>query len=274
MERKAFSVGGCKTRIKLIYQKKNLFTGKTVKQILFLIQWKHDRQVSCFVCYSQGKRGGDKMRYEWMDAYLLKKRGVTKDYQPVWNWIRYHVGGKMFAAICLDQEKRPYYINLKLEPVKGEIFRGQYKDVLPGYYSDKINWNSIRPDGEVPDDLMKDMLDESYRLVLEGFSRKRQREILGITCCGTECYTCSCYGSICGGCNELSGKVFHAPKGKACPIYRCAVYKKYRTSCAGCEDLPCEIWRTTKDPELDEAEFEADIRQRMENLKRAYEDGI
>lgn len=35
MERKAFSVGGCKTRIKLMYQKKDLFTGKTVKQILF-----------------------------------------------------------------------------------------------------------------------------------------------------------------------------------------------------------------------------------------------
>lgn len=35
MEKKALSVEGCKTRIKLIYQKKNLFTGKTVKQILF-----------------------------------------------------------------------------------------------------------------------------------------------------------------------------------------------------------------------------------------------
>ena len=32
------------------------------------------------------------MKYDWMDAYVLKKRGVTKDFQPAWNWIRYHVG--------------------------------------------------------------------------------------------------------------------------------------------------------------------------------------
>ena len=45
------------------------------------------------------------MKYDWMDAYVLKKRGVTKDFQPAWNWIRYHVGGKMFAAICLIRKR-------------------------------------------------------------------------------------------------------------------------------------------------------------------------
>ncbi len=211
------------------------------------------------------------MRYEWMDEYLLKKRGVTRDFQPVWNWIRYHVGGKMFAAICLDSKERPYYINLKLEPMKGEIFRRQYEDILPGHYSDKVHWNSIRPDGEVPDDLLKDMLDESYHLVLEGFSRKRQREILEITCCGADCKACSCYGKNCQGCNELSGKVFHVPEGKTCPIYRCAVYRQHRTSCAGCRELPCEIWNTTKDPSLSQEAFEADLQKRMGRLKGAYE---
>lgn len=35
------------------------------------------------------------------------------------------------------------------------------------------------PDGSVPDDLLRDMLDKSYHLVLGGFSRKKQQEILG-----------------------------------------------------------------------------------------------
>lgn len=118
------------------------------------------------------------MRYLWMDEYLLGKKGVTKDLQESWNWIRYHVGGKMFAAICLDEEDKPYYINLKLEPLEGEFFRQQYEDVIPGYYSNKLHWNSINPDGAVPDELLKDMLDKSYALVLGGFSKKRQREIL------------------------------------------------------------------------------------------------
>lgn len=118
------------------------------------------------------------MRYAWMDEYLLKKPGVTKDLQASWNWIRYHVGGKMFAAICLDEKNEPYYINLKLEPMEGEFWRGQYEDVIPGYYSNKLHWNSIRPDGAVPDEILRDMLDKSYALVLAGFSRKKQKEIL------------------------------------------------------------------------------------------------
>jgi len=33
------------------------------------------------------------MRYDWIDEFLLKKRSVTKDFQPVWKWVRYHMGG-------------------------------------------------------------------------------------------------------------------------------------------------------------------------------------
>lgn len=118
------------------------------------------------------------MRYEWIDEYLLSKTGVTKDLQKDWNWIRYQIGGKMFAAVCLDGNDKPYYITLKLEPSEGEFLRTQYEDIIPGYYMNKIHWNSIKADGEVSDDLLKDLLDKSYQLILEGFSKKKQREIL------------------------------------------------------------------------------------------------
>lgn len=42
----------------------------------------------------------------------------------------------------------------------------------------KVHWNSVNANGEVPDDLLKDMLDKSYQLVLSGFSKKKQNEIL------------------------------------------------------------------------------------------------
>ena len=57
------------------------------------------------------------MRYPWIDAYLLDMRGVTKDLKKEWNWIRYQIGGKLFAAICLDDNDVPYYITLKLDPL-------------------------------------------------------------------------------------------------------------------------------------------------------------
>ncbi len=118
------------------------------------------------------------MKYEWMDDYLMKKTGVTKDLQMDWNWIRYQIGGKMFAAICRDEHDRPYYITIKLEPLEGDFWRKQYEDIIPGYYMNKVHWNSIKADGEVPDDILKDLLDKAYKIVLESLSKKKQKEIL------------------------------------------------------------------------------------------------
>ena len=70
------------------------------------------------------------MKYSWIDAYLLSKRGVTKDLQADWNWVRYRIGDKMFAAVCLDREDKPYYITIKLTPETGEFLRQQYEDML------------------------------------------------------------------------------------------------------------------------------------------------
>ena len=119
------------------------------------------------------------MKYPWIDKELLTKPGVTKDLQAEWNWTRYQIGGKMFAAVCLDDATgKPVYITLKLDPVEGEFFRQQYADIIPGYYMNKVHWNSVRADGAVPDDLLREMLEKSYRLVLGGLSKKKQRELL------------------------------------------------------------------------------------------------
>ena len=40
----------------------------------------------------------------------------------------------MFAAVLLDDHNQPYYINLKLEPIAGELMRQQYPDII-GYHS-------------------------------------------------------------------------------------------------------------------------------------------
>ena len=215
------------------------------------------------------------MRYIWLDEYLLSKTGVTKDHKKEWNWIRYQIGGKMFAAVCLNEKNEPYYITLKLEPAEGDFFRTQYEDIIPGYYMNKMHWNSIKPDGEVPDDLLKDLLDKSYQLVLNSFSKKKRQEILDnsiltntLSCCGTECTKCGCYGTMCQGCNASFGKVFHAPDGQACPIYECTINQKKLGGCGACSNVPCDIWRKTKDPSFSEEEFERNIQERVDRLKR------
>lgn len=214
------------------------------------------------------------MRYEWMDGYLMGKRAVSKDLQPQWNWIRYKIGDRMFAAILLDDDDRPYYINLKLDPTEGEFLRGQYADIIPGYYSDKRCWNSVMPDGQVPDELLKSLLDKSYRLVLAGFPKAKQRQILGLSSCGADCEACPLYGKACQGCNALRGRVFHAGEGKPCPLYACCVNRHRFATCGECRELPCGLWRDTRDPNLSDEVFEASIQTRVCNLRGVARRGL
>ena len=193
------------------------------------------------------------MKYPWIDEYLMAKRGVTKDLQAEWNWIRYHIGGKMFAAVLLDHDDR---------------MRKQYPDVIPGYYSNKLHWNSVKPDGDIPDDLLKTWLDRSYLLVLQDLPKAKQREILGLSVCGTDCSACPLHGNLCTGCNEACGKVFHAPEGKPCPIYGCCVNKHHYATCASCSRVPCAVWQATRDPSMTDEQFEQSVNDRVSALRK------
>lgn len=116
------------------------------------------------------------MGYDWLDAYCLAKPGAVKDYQPEWEAHRYLVGGKMFAMHGGDKEGKEIF-TLKLEPDFGAFLRQEYAGIVPGYYMNKEHWNSLYLDSAVPEDVVREMADRSYRLVFQGLTKKLQREI-------------------------------------------------------------------------------------------------
>lgn len=128
-----------------------------------------ERKVAYANCY---------MKYPWIDEFLMNKAGVSRNIEN-WNWIRYMIGGKMFAAVCLGDDDKPYYITFKAVPEEGEFLRGQFKDIIPGFYMNKVHWNSVNPNGSVPEEMLRSLLEKSYQLVLKSFSRKKQIEITG-----------------------------------------------------------------------------------------------
>lgn len=117
-------------------------------------------------------------KYPWLDIFLKSMVGVQIDYKAEWDWLRYMICGKMFAAICKYGSEKRYIITLKLNPLDGDFLRQQYEDIIPGYYMNKIHWNSIYLDGDVPDELIKECIEKSYNLVKSGLSKKQQTEIL------------------------------------------------------------------------------------------------
>ncbi len=118
------------------------------------------------------------MKYEWIDEYNLSKRGVKKDFKQEWGWHRYLVGEKMFCAICTHKSKRPI-VTLKCEPSFGSMLRENYDEIIEGYYMNKSHWNSVFLDGNVPDSVIKQMIDMSYKLVLGSLTKRMQKEING-----------------------------------------------------------------------------------------------
>jgi predicted DNA-binding protein (MmcQ/YjbR family) len=118
-----------------------------------------------------------KSNYAWLDEYCLAKVGAVKDYKEEWQATRYLVGGKMFAMCGGDKFDKPI-VTLKLEPSFGEALRKEYEDIVPGYYMNKEHWNSLYLEGSVPDDILKTMVDESYKLIFAGLTKKAQTQIL------------------------------------------------------------------------------------------------
>jgi predicted DNA-binding protein (MmcQ/YjbR family) len=106
------------------------------------------------------------------------KKGVEKDFKVEWNMVRYMIRGKMFLSVGNNKEGNPI-ITLKLKPEHGIALRDQYSCIVPGYYSNKVHWNSIDMQGNVPEELLRSLVDEAYQLILGSLSRKTQREIIG-----------------------------------------------------------------------------------------------
>lgn len=86
-----------------------------------------------------------------------------------------------------------------------------------------------------------------------------------ISCCGSDCFKCYCYPTMCQGCNICKGKVFHSKNG--CPIYECAIHTKHLKNCAECPLLPCDIWKKTRYLKFSDEEFEKNIQERISLLK-------
>ncbi len=117
------------------------------------------------------------MKYPWIEAYCQEKPSSEMDYKIEWEASRFMVRGKMYAMMGGDKEGRAI-ITLKLAPNNGQALRALYPNaVRPGYYMNKEHWNSVDLNGNVPDEVLKEMLDEAYELIFKSFSKKIQAEI-------------------------------------------------------------------------------------------------
>ena len=83
------------------------------------------------------------------------------------------VRGKMF---CLTDIVDYQFINLKCDPDEAMIFREIYPEVTAGYHMNKRHWISVYDHDDIIRELIEDLIQNSYELVvtkLKKFDRQR-----------------------------------------------------------------------------------------------------
>lgn len=118
------------------------------------------------------------MDVESFRLYCLAKKGVTEEFPFDEVTLVFKVMNKMFALCGL--ERMPLQIALKCDPEWSIELREEYDGLITGaYHMNKTHWNSLVVE-MLPPDLVKEMIDHSYDLIVNSLPKKVQEELKNI----------------------------------------------------------------------------------------------
>ena len=115
------------------------------------------------------------MTLEDFHSYCLAKPGVEETFPFDEHTLVFKVMGKMFALSGLEREE--FSVNLKCDPERSVELREQYPDIQPGWHMNKAHWNTVLFEGDVPEQLLRDLIDHSYDLVVSKLTKKLKAEL-------------------------------------------------------------------------------------------------
>ena len=87
----------------------------------------------------------------------------------------FKVEGKVFALSRLDAD--PLRVSVKCEPALAEQLREAHAAVIPGYHLNKRHWNTVIIDGSLSDRMLKDLIEDSYDLIVSALPAARRRAL-------------------------------------------------------------------------------------------------
>jgi predicted DNA-binding protein (MmcQ/YjbR family) len=114
-----------------------------------------------------------RMNIEELREYCLAKKGVTESFPFDETTLVFKVAGKMF---CLTDLVDDFAVALKNDPEKNMELREQFPAVRPGYHMNKQHWNTVQIDGSISDKMLKQLIDESYGLIVAKLPKRVKEE--------------------------------------------------------------------------------------------------
>ena len=102
--------------------------------------------------------------------WCLRQAGAVEDFPFGPEHSVFKVGGKMFALSTLA--RTPLEVSVKCDPELTVALRAGYAAIRPGYHLNKRHWNTITLDGSVSDQLVRDLIEDSYDLVRDTLPKR------------------------------------------------------------------------------------------------------
>lgn len=115
------------------------------------------------------------MNADELRALCLAQTGAEETFPFSPGMSVFKVHGKMFSLSVLAST--PLTVNLKCDPEQALSLRAGYAGVAPGYHMNKKHWNTVECAADVPDDLLRDLVEDSYDLVVAGLPRRVQEQL-------------------------------------------------------------------------------------------------
>ncbi|MPY48116.1 MmcQ/YjbR family DNA-binding protein [Streptomyces acidicola] len=98
--------------------------------------------------------------------------GTDQEHRFDPDWELHKGGGKVFMLMT-EMPGRPVVI-LKADPDDATALREQYADITPGYHMNKRHWITMEGGDTIDDKLVKELVTDSYRLVVGGLPKSKQ----------------------------------------------------------------------------------------------------
>lgn len=114
------------------------------------------------------------MNIEEYRNYCLGLAGVTEDCPFGPETLVFKVMNKMFALTSIDTFD---FVNLKCDPERAIRLREEYEGISPGWHMNKVHWNSVQTFSDVDDELLKELINHSYELVVSSLPTKLKEEL-------------------------------------------------------------------------------------------------
>ena len=116
------------------------------------------------------------MNIETLREYCLSKKAVTEDFPFGEDTLVFRVLNKIFLLVSLSSN--PLQFNAKCDPDKAIELRDQYDAVQPGYHMNKKHWNTVIMNGSLSNAQLKEMIDDSYNLIVQSLPKKERVNLL------------------------------------------------------------------------------------------------